>query len=436
MNLFGVYLKNNRFRHTFEYWYLVLMVIYMAQMTDDTSRMVGSIGGNPIPLLLPIVATIVLVVRNKVHFSSRNLRRLVGIFTLWSLCVLVKLDLYFSTKELSYYFFLFYAIVIAYIHNRVFGYRILLYYEDILVFFAKISCILWCFSNALPGVSSSFFSLFEPTGFGRNFIYIYNWMDPNLGQEISGFLRNAGCSWEPGRFAIMLCLAIVSNFSVNGLKIYKNNNLFWLLAALVLTFSTTGYSIFFLILFVFLAKKLTVKKFILSLFFLIPSVYFAIGLDFMGEKIKKQSDVEDYTSTLLNDYEWIEANMGKSQGQEYGYVHAIDRLPSIYLEWQNVRHDLLLGYGLNPAHSYLVTKISSLIYLCGGFAQIFGMYGIFLGLYIYIVLFKSSIEISKRLPFGNKWAIFICFLLSAISYPLWGVPIFTSVWLFSLFVKS
>ena len=63
-------------------------------------------------------------------------------------------------------------------------------------------------------------------------------------------------------------------------------------------------------------------------------------------------------------------------------------------------------------------------------------YGLLLGLFIFYVLLKSSAEIAKYYRYGNKFAIFICLILSSISYPIWCIPIYTSIWLFSLFEQS
>ena len=49
---------------TFDYLYLFFMVVYMGQMTPETSRMVGSLSGEPVPFLIPIVLTIILLYRH------------------------------------------------------------------------------------------------------------------------------------------------------------------------------------------------------------------------------------------------------------------------------------------------------------------------------------------------------------------------------------
>ena len=57
----------------YEYLYLFVMVIYMAQMTSETGRMVGTLSGNPILFLITIVLTIILLIRNPISFLHRKL---------------------------------------------------------------------------------------------------------------------------------------------------------------------------------------------------------------------------------------------------------------------------------------------------------------------------------------------------------------------------
>ena len=107
----------------FEMFYMFIMVIYMAQATDETSRMVGSISGNPIPFLLPIILTIILCKKHPVSFKDRSLLGILLLYTIWAIGSLMKYGVY-TTQELSYHFFMYYAIIIAFIHNRVFGYKL------------------------------------------------------------------------------------------------------------------------------------------------------------------------------------------------------------------------------------------------------------------------------------------------------------------------
>lgn len=237
---------------------MFVMVIYMAQATKETGRMVGSISGNPIPFLIPIVLTYLLCKRHPISFNNKNLHIVLAIYAIWAFCSLIKYNV-FTTEELSYHFFMVYAIVIAYIHVQVFGRKLIPLYENILVLLCKIAVVGWLIAVILP-MSSSLFRLFPETVYGNIVLYLFNWMDPAKGQIYAGLLRNAGCSWEPGRFAIMVVLAIFCNLCRNGIKLKNNNNLLWLLITLLTTQSTTGYFTVIALFLIFAIKKLTLKN--------------------------------------------------------------------------------------------------------------------------------------------------------------------------------
>ena len=213
-------IRDDLFCPIYEYLYLFVMIIYMAQMTPDTGRMVGRLSGNSIPLLIPIVMTIILLIRNPVSFHHKRLWFFVCIMLGWSVAVCYKMH-DFSSSNLSYYIFLFYAIFVAFIHVRVYGRDLFPIYEHIMVFFSAISLILWGMAVILPNADLLFRQLPE-TDFGNNVLYLFNWMDPAKGQIYGSLIRNAGCSWEPGRFAIMLIPAILINLSREGIT-FRNN---------------------------------------------------------------------------------------------------------------------------------------------------------------------------------------------------------------------
>ena len=56
----------------FSIFYMLIMVIYMGQATPETSRMIGGLSGNPIPLLIPIILTFILCQKNPISFRNRN----------------------------------------------------------------------------------------------------------------------------------------------------------------------------------------------------------------------------------------------------------------------------------------------------------------------------------------------------------------------------
>lgn len=406
----------------FEFFYMLVMVIYMAQATPETGRMVGTLSGNLIPFLLPIVLTYILWKKHPISFNDRKFYFVLVIYGIWAICSLIKYGIY-TTEELSYHFFMVYAIVIAYIHNKIYGYTLVPIYEQILVFFCKIAIGGWLIAVLIP-VSSSFFHLFPETAFGNHVLYLFNWMDPAKGQIYSGIIRNAGCSWEPGRFAIMVTLAIFCNLCQNGIKFRNNKNIWWLLVALITTQSTTGYLIALVLYTIFMIKKFNFKYVSLFILVMMPIIYGLMRLDFMAEKIDDRFKINEVNERFLES----EAYYSRHEGLERHI--ALDRFQSIYFEWKNFLNDPILGYSRDFRKSLFAQNFISDYGLTGGLVSILSQYGIFLGLYIYYLLFHSSFCISRQFKYNKKYVLAICLMLSSISYPIFGIPIFTTFWFY------
>ena len=405
------------------------MIIYMAQATPETSRMVGSLSGNPIPFIIPIILTLILYKKHPISFKNKNLYKVLLIYTIWAICSLVKYNI-FTTEEYSYHFFMIYAILIAYIHNRIYGGKMIPIYENLLVLLSKISIILWLFAVFAP-FSSSFFRLFPETRYGNSVIYLFTWMDPVKGQIYSGILRNAGCSWEPGRFAIMITLAIFCNLCQYDIKFKHNKNIWWLLIALATTQSTTGYSITIILYIIFLIKKINIKYIVIAISIMLPTAYLILQFDFMSKKIITKIQEAQNISRLEQQFHW-----NSLHNKENTYLGSIDRFDAIVFEWQNVLNDPLLGYSRNTNHSYFSKNITSNYTLANGLIKTLGMYGCILGCYFFYLLYYSSSVIAASNKSPRKIALFTLFCLSAISYQILSVPIFTSFWFYGYFNKN
>ena len=409
----------------YEYLYLFVMVIYMAQMTPDTGRMVGSLSGNPIPLLIPIIMTVILLVRNPISFNHSKLWTFVGIMLCWSIAICYKFH-DFSSSNLSYYIFLFYAIFIAFIHIRVYGRDLFPIYEHIMVILSAISLCLWGISVLFPA-TGDFFHLFPETANGNNVLYLYNWTDPTKIQVYGDIVRNQGCSWEPGRFAIMLIPAILINLSREGITFRNNKKIIILLLALASTMSTTGYCIVFLLYAIFWFNEINTKNILSFIFIALPLAIIIFSFDFMGEKIQEKTNFEGLTRERVHNINYN----AKTHGDEY--LGSFDRFESMYFDWINFKQEPLLGYGRNPDYSWFRKNISKNFVLTAGFVKIFSHYGLFVGFFLYVILFLSSFNISQTCWYQNRFAFATALLLSSISYPVFSIPIFTAFWLYGLF---
>lgn len=351
------------------------------------------------------------------------------IYCVWAICSLLKYGI-FTTEELSYHFFMVYAIVIAYIHNQILGYKLIPLYEKILTFLCKISIVCWLIAILIPA-STSFFRLFYETGYGNNVLYLFTWMDPAKGQVSTDIIRNAGCSWEPGRFAIMVTLAIFCNLCQNGIKFRNNKNIWWLLIALATTQSTTGYFTALFIYALFFIKKFDLKHVFMFILIMVPILYGLMQLDFMGEKITDRITNAQDVSRLDRQFEW-----NASQKEDGEYLGSLDRFDAMVFEWMNIKHDPILGYSRNFEHSFFRQHITNNFVLANGFVKIWGMYGLILGTYFFYLLFVSSVKLSKQSHEKRKLGLFILFCMSAISYQILSIPVFTTFWFYGIFQKE
>ena len=404
---------------TFKYIYLFIMVIYMAQIVPTTNRMVAGIGSPWFPFLLPIFLTILLLIFHPINFRKKKLWKLLLVCFIWEVAVTIEKRL-LSASEQSFQFFLFYSIIMAYIHIQVYGKQLVPLYESIIVLLCKISLPCWLLSVLAPSVMSGIASLFPESNLGNNILFLFNYIDISSEHH----LRNSGCSWEPGRFAIMIILGLFCNIIRNGKRI--NANAVWMIVTLLTTMSTTGYSIalFMYILVILKRSKPTYRMLLLVI--MLPLVFTLYNLDFMGQKISEQANLSNTVPELYTRFN--NASKYKAEGE---YVQSLGRFESMYFEGLNVTKDPILGYGRNVKHSYFYQSISSNYYLTGGLIKVFGMYGLILGLIFYTILYKSSRRISREFNCSNRSLLFLILILSSVSYEVFIVPIFMSFDVFS-----
>lgn len=422
--------KQDKIRN-FEYFYFVVMVIYMAQVDHYTSRMVGTLSSPYFPFFFPIILTLILLDRNKVKFDDKRLIRICLTMIIWMVLLFSHKQTY-GSDQYSYYFFLFYSIIIAYIHVQVFGKTLVPLYENIMMKFSLISLALWGISVIYPG-SASFFRQFPEVGnYGNNMLYIFTWTDTSriATTTYHGIARNCGLTWEPGRFAIMILLAIYCNLARNGIKFKGNWSGIILLLALISTQSTTGFLGAIILYSIFTFKKFDLQYILAFLIIIVPVTYQLTKLEFMSEKIEEQLDLDSEIKRINTSIDYV--NKVKESNE---YVGSLARFPSMYFEIINIQHDPILGYGRNLGKSYFSQRISGNFILSGGLLRLFGEYGIPLGILLYIILFRSSAALGRDFKV-RKIALFAIYLVCLTAYGFFIVPVFTAFWFYGLFRKE
>lgn len=409
-----------RLRHSYLYFYFFVMILFAARAVNITGSMVYYTG-NIVSFLIPIILTIILLRKYPISFKCKELTATLIVISLWFICQFIK----YKSLNASLTFYLYYAIFIAYVHIKVYGWKIVRFYEDIVAHLSIFSLIGWGMQIVFPSLINSvmLFSSSAGTISGSSLIY-------SAGRDYSEaivFFRNAGFSWEPGMFASLLLIGIFFNLLLTrmNLGIKANKKLYMMLFALITTQSTTGFGCFMIIgsLSYLYSYKSKIKWLLVVL--LIPMSTWIYSLPFMGEKINtlwvndRKELVEQYQEKL----EYIKSGI------------ALTRFQALSLELYNIEHDPIIGYGRDDNQSYVVQNIFK-FGLPNGVLKVFAKYGIPLGIIFYILLFKFSLMLSIKYRYKCSYAFFVLYCLISVSYSFIESPIFLSFTLFPLFVRK
>ena len=289
------------------------------------------------------------------------------------------------------------------------------YAERVLTHLCVLSLVVWGLYCLFPSVVGS---VMDSLSVGNNDSTMRaNLLVVGIGnQDVEGFSlkRNIGFTWEAGRYSCFLVLGLFINLSLHKMSIsWVNNKSFYiLLLGLLSTISTTGImSSLVVLLYYVYNKSAAYRSAIIVLgWLLLPALW---GLSFIGDKIGELLDYEEEISNMQ--YIFSEGSVSITP----------QRITGAYLEFQNFIHDFWLGYVTNE-NSYTVKYLFSGadVWLSDGFIQIFSMYGIFIGSFFYILLFRSSLLLSN--VFNTKGTLLFAFLFIMISfsYSFWNSSIF------------
>lgn len=300
------------------------------------------------------------------------------------------------------------------------------YFERALSFLCILSLIVWgsavVFPNVMPRVYQSI-SFIEP----GQMLGSANFLVVGLGDQFSmGIRRNLGFTWEAGRFAAFIVVGIYFNLLLHNMKTdWSGNKPFYLFViTLISTLSTTGILAFVLILLFYIYNKRGLSRYFLFslLIVLIPSIW---SLSIVSDKMINSADV---TTEIEN----------MSYSFEHGRVTITpQRMTGLYLDFQNFIHDFWLGYNNNGndySSKYLFGGRE--LWLSNGIFEIFSKYGIFVGLFFYYQLFRSSKRYTKIFCVKGEVIFAILFIMISASYNFWTSPVTLYFVYYSLFEKK
>lgn len=416
----GIGNKRVTLKAYYNYFIVFLAILFTGKASFITSTIDFRI--NPVGGGLFLLGIVVMLSRNWMRYLSKK-----AIFSFF--CILITwttLQFAFGT---GYDFVILYNIfahsIFACLLIGTMGISMIPMAERIITSLSLIDLFLWIcvvvlgipfFSNislltpAAPTITSASFLIFNVTSITDNAI----------------LPRNCGFAWEPGRFASIVCLAIVFNIyrHKGKLTLRKNKNLIILLASLLSSFSTTGYVCFICVLiytlFVHYKSKFILPFYIVVLPTLIYSFY---NIDFLATKIIETMNPEEFVVNT-GDVDTVE---------QLEMVYTPQRFECMMLQGMNFLNDFLIGFGTGP--SYTTRNISPNISISTGIFAMLAQFGIFIGIIFCYAYIKSSYLLGKHYN-SPTYLFLVCYLCISVSYSFIYSPLVLSVILLSLLYKN
>lgn len=223
----------------------------------------------------------------------------------------------------------------------------------------------------------------------------------NVDLTPNNILRNWGPFWEPGVFQIYLNLSIIF-LLLEEKRDYKK--IIVNIAAIISTFSTTGYIALALIIFGFYltnCKKITLNKAIAGLFCISGSLLIFLN--------------ESFTKLLF----------GKLNPKSAEFTSASSRIGSIVANWLCIKKGPIFGVGVNRlteiVNEYIKTSGDSLFSNTNGLLMNYAIFGVVFGLFYTYLLIKFISNLTKK----NK--IIFVFVLLTIVLELFSEPLINSL---------
>jgi hypothetical protein len=404
----------------FEYLYVFVLIIYAGHANTFVEYLV--VMENPVGVFLPIVLSVILATKWNIIFNKQFYLLIFGFFIYFMAISIKYKEIHPNLLLLNLWtFFIVYASVKALKFNL---FRI---YEYLLYGLSIIGLLMWILQTILGGDSlfNYFSSILSNDSFsyvsGRGLTAIIYSVQPTSASLLFNYLppRNCGFAWEPGGFAVYLCLAIFINLFVANPD-PKGKIRFWvLLLALISTQSTTGYAIFTIImLFYYLNKKLNIVLLILPI--IITASIFIFSLPFMSNKI----------ISLVNETNEIDLIVAESIGIET--QEAPQRFTSFMIAIRDFYNNPILGLGSFKEESW-TSKIGANISPITGIGNLLANYGIIGFLFFIILSIKTSFLFSKYFSFKGNLLIFFIILFISISYSIILFPLVMCFWMFAFF---
>ena len=403
--------------------FIFILLIYAGQATVFV-RSITTLE-NVFGLLFIISTTLLFTNYHKVGLKNSLIYLIAG-YSIYFIFVTAK----FSAFHPHFFIIYLLSFYLTYVTIKSLQYRFFLIFEKVLVQLCKISIVFWALHNIFPtniGYFMDLFSFSEPgTENVRSNIIFYTLNSYNIDEQIAfkignvAIYRNAGFSWEPGGFAVLINLGMFVNLIRNRFRVKNNNNIWILILALFTTFSTTGYGIFMiLVLFYFYNNKNKYKVLLVPI--VISFGIYLLSLPFMLDKIVKYSNKDldaEVESSIL-----------------YGGHKTPQRINSFIIDYQDFMNNPIFGYGGHQEERWTI-KLGADIASISGIGKVFAVFGLVGVIFFFTLLYKSSKLFSLHYNFKGWIFPFLMILMISISYSLIFNPLLMCFWMLVLFLPK
>jgi hypothetical protein len=404
----------------FEYFAVFVILIYAGNTTKFTNAEEN--WDHPIGMMLPIVTMAILAFNKGIRFNHKYILLLFGFITYF-----VATTIYFGQIHPRFFGIYIIKFTEVYIIITALGFRFFKILETVMFYLCIIAIVFWVILNLIPNTFIEFLRPFEFSTQGNvkgnvDFnVLIYTignyTLFPDSIVNFGSFplIRNSGFCWEPGVFASFVNVAIFFNLIRNRFKLRNNKYLIVFIIALASTLSTTGYSLFILLLMFYLYNQSYYKAVWLAPVFAV----LAFGLStlpFMSEKVK--SDNKLSTEELVY------------RSAKYNLPFSPQRFQSLEIDFIDFLNYPITGYG-GHMNATWTAKIGANITTISGIGELISQFGLVGIIYFLTSLWISSTNIISLYNIRGTLFPVLFILLYAISYSVLSIFIMT-IWMLPL----
>lgn len=232
--------------------------------------------------------------------------------------------------------------------------------------------------------------------------------------------RNSGPMWEPGGFATMIVLAIYFEFLKTGFKF--NKKLFVFFLGVFITFSTTGYLLAMILLFVFLVNTIRNKTSKIKFTFyvtIIPAfIFMALYIFFTTEIMYNK------IMFLFDDQMAKVEDMQHVQDLNLDVKFSLGRFGSLLVDMASIKDNLIFGRGYDD--DYFRHGHFESFNLTNGLSNYTARLGIIGLIWLIFSLYQSGriLELSLNGERRKNNILILIVLLIAFSNPVLFTPLY------------